>query len=321
MSFYADTRTHSALRLQHLIQESLTSPKMRIAILGLVLVVSLGMSACESLGSGGNDDSSPTTPTGPPAAGATVNYSVVGASDAIGYGSSKPCVLYDDCDGNGYVWVAARTLRTQGFTVNVQQLGIPGAVISRTFQDLAAQYGRSDVLANLIQQVAPFVNRSATLVTVFTGANDINVMTTALGKGAGGTDPTAFIDQTVAAFTSDYATLIGGIRARATAARLIVFNVPNLAAMPYLSTASLAQKQAAQRAAVRITTTVINPTPGTTVIDLMCDSRLYQPSVVSADGFHPNDAGYALIGAEIVKALTSSSYPAPKSSCSQMFAY
>jgi lysophospholipase L1-like esterase len=217
--------------------------------------------------------------------------------------------------------VAARTLRTQGFTVNVQQLGIPGAVISRTFQDLATQYGRSDVLANFIQQEAPFVNRNATLVTLFTGANDINVMTTALGKGAGGADPTAFIDQTVAAFTSDYATLIGGIRSRARAARIIVLNVPNLAAMPYLSAASLAQKQAAQRAAVRITTTVINPTPDTTVIDLMCDSRLYQPSVLSADGFHPNDAGYALLGAEIVKALTSSSYPAPKSSCSQMFAF
>jgi hypothetical protein len=38
----------------------------------------------------------------------------------------------------------------------------------------------------------------------------------------------------------------------------------------------------------------------------------------SSDGLHPNDAGYAFISAEIVKAMTGSSYPAPQSSCSGM---
>ena len=88
--------------------------------------------------------------------------------------------------------------------------------------------------------------------------------------------------------------------------------------MPYLATASLAQKQATQRASVRITTAVINATPDITVIDLMCEPRLYQSANLSSDGFHPNDAGYALLGAELVKAVTSASYPAPKSSCPQM---
>jgi lysophospholipase L1-like esterase len=286
---------------------------MRIARIGLVCVCLAVGAACNLLG---GPDASPTEPSGPPAPGSTINYSVVGASDAIGYGSSKPCVLYDDCGGNGYVWVAARSLRSQGFTVNIQQLGIPGAVISRTFQDMAIQYGRNDVLANFIQQEMPFVNREASLVTVFTGANDINVMTTALGKGAGA-DPAAFIDQSVAGFTSDFATLIAGIRERSRSARIVVLNLPNLAGLPYLASASLGQKQAAQRASVRITTTVINPTPNITVIDLMCDSRLYQAANLSSDGFHPNDAGYSLLAAEIVKAVTSS-YPAPKSSCAQM---
>jgi lysophospholipase L1-like esterase len=288
---------------------------MRIARISLVCALFFAAVACDKLGGSG---SSPTEPSGPPVAGSTINYSVVGASDAIGYGSSKPCVLYDDCDGMGYVWVAARSLRSQGFTVNVQQLGIPGAVISRTFEDMAIQYGRNDVLANFIQQEVPFVKKEASLVTVFTGANDVNVVTSALGKGAGGADPTGFIDQSVAGFTSDFATLLAGIRSRSKAARIVVMNLPNLAGLPYLSTASLAQKQAAQRASVRITTAVINPTPDVTVIDLMCDPRLYQPANLSSDGFHPNDAGYSLLGAEIVKAATSSSYPAPKSSCAQM---
>jgi lysophospholipase L1-like esterase len=287
---------------------------MRIARIWLACACFVAAAGCDRL----TGDTSPTEPSGPPASGSAINYSVVGASDAIGYGSSRPCVLYDDCDGTGYVWVAARSLRSQGFTVNVQQLGIPGAVISRTFEDMAIQYGRNDVLANFIQQEVPFVKREASLVTVFTGANDVNVMTTALGKGAGGADPVAFIDQSVAGFTSDFATLIAGIRTRSKSARIIVMNLPNLAGLPYLAGASLAQKQAAQRASVRITTAVINPTPDITVIDLMCDPRLYQASNLSSDGFHPNDAGYSLLGAEIAKAVTSASYPAPKSSCAQM---
>ena len=287
---------------------------MRIAGFFLACAFSLAFAACNKLGG----SSSPTDPSGPPPSGSIINYSVVGASDTIGYGSSKPCLIYDDCDGTGYVWVAARSLRSQGFTVNVQQLGIPGAVISRTFEDMAIQYGRNDVLANFIQQEVPFVKKEASLVTVFTGANDVNVITSALGRGAGGSDPTAFIDQSVAGFTSDFATLIAGIRARSQSARIVVLNLPNLAGLPYVAGASLAQKQAAQRASVRITTAVINPTPNVTVIDLMCDPRFYQSANLSSDGFHPNDAGYSLLGAEIVKAVASASYPAPKSSCSQM---
>jgi lysophospholipase L1-like esterase len=287
---------------------------MRIGGISLACVLSLAIVACSKLGGG----SSPTEPSGPPTPGSTINYSVVGASDTIGYGSSKPCLIYDDCNGNGYVWVAARSLRAQGFTVNIQQLGIPGAVISRTFEDLATQYGRNDILANFIEQEVPFVSKDATLVTVFTGANDVNVITSALGKGAGGADPAAFIDQSVAGFTSDFSSVISGIRAKSNSARIIALNLPNLAGLPYLASASLAQKQAAQRAAVRITASVINPTRNVTVIDLMCDPRLYQAANLSSDGFHPNDAGYSLLGAEIVSAVTSASYPAPKSSCPQM---
>src|SRR5262245_3050525 len=109
MSFYADARTQSASRLQHLIHVPTTSPKMRIARISLACACFLAGAACDRLGG----DTSPTQPSGPPTAGSTINYSVVGASDAIGHGSSKPCVLYDDCDGTGYVWVVARTLRSQ----------------------------------------------------------------------------------------------------------------------------------------------------------------------------------------------------------------
>ena len=292
-------------------------PKMRI-LSTLPLFAVLLTTACSQLG--GSGSGSPTGPSGPLPAGSSVVYSAVGASDVMGIGSSSPCFVFEDCNGTGYVWVAARQLRSSGYTVSVGNLGIPAAVISRAFQDLGSQNGRT-IGGNLLDQEMPFVSRSANVVTVFTGANDVNTITAALGNGAGGSDPSGYIDQKVSAFSGDMNTLISGIRGRAASARIIVINLPNLAGLPYLATASLSQKQAAQRASVRITTTSINTLQGVSIIDLMCDSRFYQGSMYSSDGFHPNDTGYAVLGAEVVNAVTSSSYPAPRSSCPQMTLY
>ncbi len=287
-------------------------PKIRISPFLLLFGASLGLTACNALGGA----KTPTAPSGPPAAGSTIVYSAVGASDVIGFGSSKPCLPFEDCDGGGYVWVAARQLRTQGFAVKVSNLGIPTAAISRAFQDLGNQNGRT-IAGNLIDQEMPFVLKDSTVVTIFTGANDANTVTAALGNGAGGSDPSGYIDQKVSAFGNDYSTLVSGVSGRAPSARIIVLNLPNLAGLPYLASASLPQKQAAQRVSVRMTTNAINALANVTVIDLMCDPRLYQASIYSADGFHPNDSGYAILGAEIVRAITTS-YPAPRSSCAQM---
>jgi lysophospholipase L1-like esterase len=288
---------------------------MRILRTCAVLMLIAGCSKADN-----GDSDSPTGPSGPLPSGSSLYYSALGASDVLGIGSTSPCFLFEDCNGTGYVWVAARQLRSQGYTVTVGSLGIPTAVISRSFQDLGSQNGRT-IGGNLIEQEMPFVNRSSNAVTVFTGANEVNTITAALGNGAGGSDAAAYIDQKVAGFTADFNTLVAGIRGRSASARIIVLNIPNLAALPYLASSSPAQKQAAQRASVRMTTTAINTLQGVTVIDLMCDSRLYQPSVYSSDGFHPNDSGYALIGAEVVRALTTTSYPAPRSSCGQMALY
>ena len=69
-----------------------------------------------------------------------------------------------------------------------------------------------------------------------------------------------------------------------------------------------------------MTKTVVNAlvSQNVTVVDVMCDSRMYLPSNYSADGFHPNDAGYAFIAGEVVRAATSSAYPAPQSDCGFM---
>ena len=99
-----------------------------------------------------------------------------------------PCLPYTDCpNGTGYAFVAARGLQSRGFTVNLTNLGMPTGVISRAFQDLGMQTGRA-VVGNFIDQEAPFVPKDTTLITIFAGANETNIITSALGNGAGGGD-------------------------------------------------------------------------------------------------------------------------------------
>jgi lysophospholipase L1-like esterase len=291
------------------------TPISRILVLAALLLVS---TACEKLLPDGNK--SPTAPSGPPAAGSVIVYTAIGASDANGVGSSVPCVPFTDCpDGKGYVPAAVRTLKGQGFTVTLRNLGIPTAVIGADFEALGRQYGRT-IEGNFIDQEMPFVLTNSTVVTVFAGANDVNTITAALGGGAGRNDPAAYVDAQVTAFGADYTTLVNGIRDRAPSTRIVVINVPNMGALPYLAGASLSQRQAAQRAAVGMTTSVVNPLAqrGIAVVDAMCDSRTYVRSNYSSDGMHPNDSGYAFLASEIVRAVTSSSYPTPQSSCAGM---
>src|SRR5262249_6006367 len=151
--------------------------------------------------------------------------------------------------------------------------------IGPDFESLGKQFDRT-IIGNFIEQEMPFVPRNATTVTIFAGGNEVNTITAALGGGAGAQDPNAYIDAQVRAFGSDYQTLVNGIRDRSGSARIVILNVPNMAGLPYLSGASAAQRQAAQRAAVGMTRSVVNAlaSPATPVIDLMCDARSYMRS-------------------------------------------
>src|SRR5947207_3415042 len=119
-------------------------------------------------------------------------YTAIGPSDAIGPGSSVECVPFDsECAGMGSMQVATRQLRAQGFTVTLNNLGVPTAVIGRDFQTLGQQYGRT-IVSNFIDQQMPLVVVPATtLVTIFAGGNEVNTITAALGGGAGGSHPLA----------------------------------------------------------------------------------------------------------------------------------
>jgi lysophospholipase L1-like esterase len=262
----------------------------------------------------------PSSPSPVPETNAPINYTAIGASDAQAIGSSVECIIpFADCpNGMGYVQVAARQLRAKGFTVNLSNYGIFTATVGRDLQDLGNQNGHL-VVANFIEGEAAFVKSDSTLITIFGGANDVNVVTGAMGRGAGASDQMGYINSRVSAFGADYTTLLNLLRARAPAARIVALNLPNMGAMPFLAGASAQQRQAAQLLSVGMTKTVIDPltAQGVIVIDMMCDPRSYQASTYSGDGFHPSDTGYAWMAAEVVSAATTT-YKTAQGACPQM---
>jgi lysophospholipase L1-like esterase len=264
----------------------------------------------------------PTTPDAPSTSTVAV-YSAIGASDANGVGSSAVCVPYTTCpEGKGYVQEIARRLAASGKTVTLQNLGVPGAVLSPAIQSMGNQLNRG-IAINFIQDEAPFVRTDSTLVTIFAGGNDANTIGSALKAGMGGSNATAWANQQIQSWAADMASLVSAVKARAPKARIVILNLPNLAALPYAAGYSTTEKQVLEQIADGLNAGInATASQGAIVVDMMCDSRLYNSSIFSSDGFHPNDAGYQLF-ADLIYAVapTTSLTTTPKSSCSYMSLY
>ncbi|HEX2340432.1 MAG TPA: SGNH/GDSL hydrolase family protein [Vicinamibacterales bacterium] len=284
--------------------------KVRFKVLGALFVAAL-LAGCSS--------DSPTEPSPTPNPTAPVVYTALGASDALGIGGSADCLPFAECpNGTGYVQVIARTLRSTR-TVTLANLGIPAAVLSPRIQTLGRQYGRF-IPANFLDAELPGVARDSTLVTIFTGANDANAIGDAVEQGAGGSNVAAFIDDQIRQFAAEYRQLITGVRSRAGQPRIVVANLPNFAGVPYTTGYPPLRRQAIQTLSVRLTREAINTltSDGVAVVDLMCDGRSYEPGRYSADGFHPNDAGYAFLAELMLRAINDAGFPAPQNDCSFM---
>jgi lysophospholipase L1-like esterase len=275
----------------------------------LALLAAAVTTACTNSASGPSPTPSPNE----------VHYTAVGASDAVGVGASTPCMLFSACpDGTGYVPTIARELAAGGKTVTLMNLGIPAAVLGPGLQAIGIQYGRT-IPGNFLEQEMPFVPRDSTVVTIFAGGNDTNTLAAAVGGGAGGSNPEAWLDAQIQAFAADYRSLIQGIRQRAPSATIVVANLPNFAGMPFTAGYAPDHRQLVQRISVDLDLQAINPLAGqgVAVVDMLCDPRSYDPVTYSSDGFHPGDAGYAYMASEMLEAL-GGSYPAPSSSCASM---
>ena len=262
-----------------------------------------------------------TSPTPTPNS-SVVNYTAVGASDGIGYGGSNVCFILAQCpDGSGWVQILNRRLTSAGKDVTLLNLSIPGAVLSRTVEDLSHTIGRSDVPGNYIERESPYVQSTATVVTVWAGGNDANIIGTA-ARTKGGNDVNGYVDGQVRQWGLDLDDLITRIRARSANTRIVALNLPNLAASPYLAANPVDEKRVMQRVAVGITDKVNSLTAkGVLVVDLMCEPRLLVATNYASDGFHPNDNGYSIIADLAFPAVLNGTAPSPNGSCSQRSIY
>jgi lysophospholipase L1-like esterase len=280
----------------------------------------LGVAVFASSAACNRNPESPTRPTPNPD---SVVYVAIGASDAVGVGGSVLCAGVLDCpNGTSYVYVLRRRLQAAGKTVTLTNLGVPGAVMSPAIQALTRQIGRNDVHANFIENQVPFVGSSTTHVTVFAGGNDANAIAQAIRAGVPGSDTPndirAYVDRQVQQWGEDFGELIRRIRARAPNARIVAYNLPNLAALPYVSRNTTFERGVLQRIAVGLADG-INATASSNVlvVDLLCEPRIYDPSHVSSDGFHPSDQGYQLMAELGYGALANGTAATPSPSCAQ----
>ncbi|MEO7191302.1 MAG: SGNH/GDSL hydrolase family protein [Vicinamibacterales bacterium] len=272
----------------------------------------MGLSACEKF----------TNPDGPSSTDPVVNYTALGASDAIGYGGSSPCIPLTDCTtGTGYVQQLTQRLTRSGKTVTLFNLGIPGIVLGPDVQALGNSLGK-DIFGSFLVNEVPFVLRNSTLVTVFAGGNDVNTVGSAIKAGRANGDIPAYVQAQVQAFGQNMRTLVSEVRKRTSNPRIIALNLPNMAAMPYAAGYTLDERRVMQQLAVGFSAETNKLTSdGVLVLDLMCDASFYNGSLLSADGFHPNDAGYTHLADMVQAAYTTGSAPAPRASCAQMTAY
>lgn len=272
------------------------------------LALSLAVSACSA------------APTGPDAANGDIVYTAVGASDAIAIGASTSCLPFIECpNGTGYVQVIGRRLADGGQRVRLLNLGIPAAVLSPRIQTISYSYGpRVDF--NFLERQLPFVDRDSTVVTIFAGGNDANVVARSVSGQANG-NPRAYVDAQVALFKAEIAALVDGIRERAPGARIVLANLPNYAGAPFTAGYPVNDRSVLQQISVSFSREAINPLASrqnVAVVDLLCDERFYQASSYSPDGFHPNDNGYAVMAELMLAAIRNTSYPAPGASCGRM---
>ena len=272
-----------------------------------------------ALGAACGKTETPTSPT-PNDPNANSFYTAIGASDGIGFGGSSPCLPFAECPtGTGYVQTLLRRLREGGKQVGHRNSSLPGSVLSKAVEDLAAAIGRPiDSLAgNFIERQAPFVPAETTLVTIFAGGNDANVIALA-ARSRGGADPNGYVATQIQQWGIDLDALVARIRARAPNTRIVALNLPNLAAAPYLAGNPIAEKSLMQRVAVGLSDKVnALQSKNVLIVDLMCDARIYLPSNYASDGFHPNDGGYAVFTELTLPVLRDGTNRVPSTTCAQ----
>lgn len=220
-----------------------------VALFGM----SLALSSCSQLGQATTFD--------PKATGHVYAYTAIGASDAVGVGSSVPCatsavVIGPDTEqmpdpvncpgGAGYVPVAAQTLATPPNATVLTDLGISGAVAGAAERTLGNTwepflFGCSSsgpnvcIPGDFIDDELPIIPANQEVVTVFAGGNDTNAILAHVAIACASCNPgqiQTMIAADIGNFGADFQTLLLAIHAEKPLAHIYVANLPNFALIP-----------------------------------------------------------------------------------------
>jgi lysophospholipase L1-like esterase len=210
---------------------------------------------------------------------AALKYTAIGASDAIGTGSSDAPAT----PNGGYVFLISDWLDARYSAWTLDNLGMSG-------------YTASNIRDNSLSQA---VAHAPNIVTLWVGGNDIK--DSVLAK-----EPTADL---VARFEPAYTTIVERLR-NETDAYIVTANLPDFSRIPvaiFFPADQKALAKAASEALNEIITRVAaaNNVP---VVDLASNPASYARANFSNDGFHPNDAGYAVMAAQFEDVLRANAW-------------
>lgn len=157
-----------------------------------------------------------------------------------------------------------------------RNLGVSGSLVAQAQRD----------------QLPVAVREQPTIVTIWLAVNDLNAQ---IPAGGYGTSLGAIVD-----------TLVQG-----TSARIFVGNVPDLRAVPiYAALDPVVLLAVIQSYNVQVTAAAAKHPGRVVVVDLFAESaELVTTITVASDGFHPSDAGYALIAERFAAAMRRSGMP------------
>lgn len=202
----------------------------------------------------------PVAPAPTPTAAPSMIYVALGASDAVGVGATDP-------NTTAYVPRLIAHLPPRAYSLN---LGVSGYTVKQA-------------LANELPQA---LSAHPTLVTVWLIGNDFRQCTP------------------LADYQRDLDSLLGQLQSQ-TKAQVFVANAPDMSMLPAIRNGSpnlgacLRGLQPAQiRALAQQWNTVIGAIVAKhhqVLVDLFDSSLSTHPEYISADGFHPSDAGYGAL--------------------------
>lgn len=210
-----------------------------------------------------------------------LTYVALGASDVAGIGATNPL----EQSWPAYI---ARELTPGSSYIN---LGQPGATVTRIRQG----------------QMESAIAARPDIITLWVGVNDMTIGTFTLAQTARfqyyPPPRTLPAPLSAAQFSADLTELFAPLLAR-TGATILIATIPDLTSVPWFSYISKEELLGTTSAYNQVLRTLATQNKRIILVDLEgAFLRQYHPSLVSPDGFHPNEQGYALLAQEFLREM------------------